>query len=117
MLSGLSKNNSGCNENGYTRIMTSNHQLTGVLKHRIIASTSNQGNVLTIQFTDGSYMTIQTAGSSNSAATGGTIKAVQQQGTTLALEFEAGAAQEITLAEETSSVMVRDKNKIMEYAD
>ncbi len=97
--------------------MTSNHKLTSLIKGRIISSTSNQGNILTVQFTDGSHMTVQTAGSSNSAATGGTIKAVRQQGTTLALDFEAGGTQEITLAEETSSVMVRDKNNAMEYAD
>ena len=62
-------------------------------------------------------MTVQTSGSVNSAATGGTVKAVRQQGTTLALDFETSGTLEIPLAEETSSVMVRDKNHGMEYAD
>ncbi len=97
--------------------MTSNHQLTGVLKGRTISGTANQGNVLTLRFNDGSQMTVQTAGSSNSAATGGAIKAVRQGGTTLALDFEAGGTMQIQTAEETSSVMVRDKNGVMEYAD
>ena len=97
--------------------MTSNHKLTGVLQGRTISGTSNQGDTLTIHFDDGSQMTVQTAGSSNSAATGGTVKAVRQQGTTLALDFEAGGTMEIPLAEETSSVMVRDKGGAMEYAD
>ncbi len=97
--------------------MTSNHKLTGVLQSRTISGTANQGDVLTIHFDDGSLMTVQTAGSSNSASSGGTVKAVRQQGTTLALDFEAGGTMEIPLAEETSSVMVRDKGGAMEYAD
>jgi hypothetical protein len=97
--------------------MASNHKLTGILKGRTISGTSNQGNVLTILFDNGSKMTVQTAGSSNSAATGGTVKAVRQEGTTLALDFEGGGTLEIPLAEETSSVMARDKNGVMEYAD
>ena len=97
--------------------MTSNHKLTGVLKGRTISGTSNEGGVLTILFDDGSKMTVQTAGSSHSAATGGRVQAVRQAGTTLALDFEGGGTMEIPLAEETSSVMVRDKNGGMEYAD
>ncbi len=48
---------------------------------------------------------------------GGTVQAVRQQGTTLDLEFEGGGTLAIPQAEETSSVMVRDKNGVMEYAD
>ena len=62
-------------------------------------------------------MTVKTAGSSNSASTGGKIKDVRQQGTTLELDFDSGSVWTITLAEATSSVMVRDKNHAMEYAD
>ena len=97
--------------------MASNHKLTSLLQGRTIAGTSNSNNVLTISFTDGSKMTVQTAGSSNSASTGGTIKAVRQQGTTLNLDMEGGGTLEIPLAEETSSVMVRDASGSMEYAD
>jgi len=97
--------------------MASNHKLTSLIKGRTIAGTSNAGDVLTLSFTDGSQMTVQTTGSSNSAATGGTINAVRQAGTTLALDFTGGGTLEIATAEETSSVMVRDKNHVMEYAD
>ncbi len=97
--------------------MTSNHKLTNLLKGRTIAGTQNQGDALTMTFTDGSLMTVNTVGSSNSASTGGTIKAVRQQDTTLALDFESGSTLEIQTAEATSSVMVRDKNHVMEYAD
>ena len=97
--------------------MASNHKLTSVLQGRTIAGTSNQNNALTILFTDQSKMTVQTAGSSNSASTGGTVKAVRQQGTTLSLDMDGGGTLEIPLAEETSSVMVRGASGTMEYAD
>ena len=97
--------------------MASNHKLTGVLKGRRISSTSNQNNVLTVGFDDGSTMTVKTAGLSNSASTGSAIAAVRQQDTTLHLDFEDGQTLAIQTAEPTSSVMVRDKNHVLEYAD
>ena len=97
--------------------MASNHKLTALLQGRTIAGTSNQNDVLTLSFTDGSQMTVQTAGSSHSASTGGTIKAVRQAGTTLSLDLESGSTLEIQTAEETSSVLVRDAKGVMEYAD
>ena len=97
--------------------MASNHKLSSLIQGRTIAGTSNQNGVMTISFTDKSKMTVQTTGSSNSASTGGTIKAVRQGGTTLNLDMENGSTMEISLAEETSSVMVRDGSGVMEYAD
>lgn len=97
--------------------MASNHKLTSLLQGRTIAGTSNADNALTISFTDQSKMTVQTAGSSHSASTGGTVKAVRQSGTTLNLDMEDGNTMEIALAEETSSVMVRGDGGTMEYAD
>ena len=97
--------------------MASNHKLTSLIQGRTIAGTSNQNNALTISFTDNSKRTVQTAGSSNSAVTGGTVKAVRQQGTTLSLDMEGGSTLDIPTAEETSSVMVRSADGTMEYAD
>ena len=97
--------------------MASNHKLTSVLQGRSIAGTSNQNDALTISFTNGSKMTVQTAGSSNSASTGGTIKAVRQEGTTLNLDMEGGGTMDIQTAAQTSSVMVRSADGTMEYAD
>ena len=96
--------------------MAANHKLTGVIKGRMIASTSSQGNTLLIDFTDGSKMTIKAAGSTN-AASSGTIDKVRQQGTELDLDFEDGSTLKITTAEATSCVIVRDKNGVMDYAD
>lgn len=98
--------------------MASNHKLTSLIGGRTIVGTSNQNDALTISFGDGSKMTVQTAaGSSNSASTGGTVKAVRQQGTMLNLDMESGGTMEIPTAEETSSVMVRSADGTMEYAD
>jgi hypothetical protein len=97
--------------------MASNHKLTALIQGRTVAGTSNANNALTISFSDGSKMIVQTTGSSNSASTGGTVKAVRQQGTTLSLDMENGGTLEVPLAEETSSVMVRDSGGTMEYAD
>ena len=97
--------------------MASNHKLTAVLQGRRINGTRNAGDQLTIQFEDGSTMTVRTAGSTNSASTGGAIKAVRQAGTTLDLDFDNGNTLAVPLAEETSCVMVRDKNHVLEYAD
>jgi hypothetical protein len=97
--------------------MASNHKLTGLIRGRTITGTANQGDTLTVRFDDGSEMTVRTAGGSNSAATGGTVRAVRQAGTRLDLDFEGGGALEITTAEETSTVMIRDKDGVLEYAD
>lgn len=97
--------------------MASNHKLTTLLTGRTITGSSNANNLMTINFDDGSAMTIKTGGSSNSASTGGTIKAVRQQDTALMLDFEAGGTLTVTMAEAASSVMVRGKDHAMEYAD
>ena len=97
--------------------MSSNHKLTATIQGRTISGTSNSGGKMTLAFTDGSNMTVKTAGSSNSAVSGQTIKAIRQQDTTLSLDFENGTSLNIQTAEATSSVMVRDKNHVMEYAD
>ncbi len=45
--------------------MTSNHKLTSVIQGRTLSGTSNQGDVLTLRFEDGSKMAGQTAGASS----------------------------------------------------
>ena len=97
--------------------MHSNPKLTALIKGRTIAGTSSSGNVMTINFTDGSVMTVQTAGNVNSGMTGHTVQAVRQQDTTLALDFEGGTSLQIQTAEATSSVMVRGKDHKFEYSD
>jgi hypothetical protein len=62
-------------------------------------------------------MTVQTGDVSGSAASGGKVKAVRQEETTLNLDLQEGGTLEIQTAEPTASVMVRDKNHQLEYAD
>jgi hypothetical protein len=97
--------------------MAANHKLTGVLKGRTITGTQSAGNELRISFNDGSTMTVQTGGPASSASTGGAVKAVRQQDNQLHLDFEDGGTWEIQTAEPTASVLVRDKEHKLEYAD
>lgn len=97
--------------------MAPNHKLTKVIASRTIAGTANADNALTVTFDDGSKMTVQTKGATNSASTGGKVKAVRQNDTTLRLEFDDETYLEIPLAEATSSVILRDKDNGFEYAD
>jgi len=97
--------------------MASNHKLTALLNGRTLTGTAETGDLLTVTFTDGSQMTVQTDGSPISATSGSNVVAVRQSGTTLSLDLDVGETLEITTAEETSNVMVRDKNRILEYAD
>ena len=48
---------------------------------------------------------------------GRTVKAVQQTDTDLLIQFEDGSTMHVKTAEPTSSVMVRDSQNKMEYAD
>ena len=96
--------------------MAANHKLTAVLKGRKIVATSNADGQMTLTFDDSSIMTVKTSGNMN-ASKSGEIKGVRQSGTTLTLDFEDGSSLAITMEEATSSVMVRDKNKTLEYAD
>lgn len=100
--------------------MASNHQLTRLIAGRTIERTASDGTLLTISFDDGSRMTVQTEGGdtlADSLTSPSTVSAVRQAGTALNLDLEGGGTLAITTAEETSSVMVRDKNHVLEYAD
>ena len=67
--------------------MAANHKLTKVLQGRTISGTANQSHEMKVHFTDGSTMTVKTAGNSNSASSGGTVKAAQQRGENADAEF------------------------------
>jgi len=45
------------------------------------------------------------------------VKRVRQTGPAMTIDFEDGSSLEIALAEATSSVMLRDKDRVLEYAD
>jgi hypothetical protein len=99
--------------------MTSNHKLTAVLKSRTLTGIDTQGTTLLLTFADGATMTVKTSGTATRPPSGyrGTVAKVRQQGTQLALDYEDGTTLQLPLAEPTASVMVRDKNHVLEYAD
>jgi len=96
--------------------MSINNKLTGVIQGRTVQGTSNADDKLSIHFDDGSVMTVQTQGNSNSAFTGGKVTSVWQTSTALTLGFENGAKWDVPAPEETASVMVRDRDHKLEYA-
>ncbi len=59
----------------------------------------------------------ETAAEMQDMAKKAAVKDVMQNDTTLVLRFEDGTQTEIALAEASSSVMLRDKDETMEYAD
>lgn len=97
--------------------MARNQKLTSVIAGRTITSTEADGDTLKVHFDDGSMMTVRTAGPAKSTPTKRKVKAVRQKSTTLNLDLEDGSTIGIPTAEETSSVMLRDKNQALEYAD
>jgi hypothetical protein len=97
--------------------MERNQKLTALLTGREIGGTATMDATTSIGFMDGSRMTIKTGGSQSSRSASGTVKSVRQQGTELKLEFEDGETLTIQTAEAVSSVMVRNQDGVMEYAD
>lgn len=98
--------------------MHSNQKLTKIIAGRTINATSQADALLTITFDDGSVMKIKVApANTNSAATGGKILKVRQEGTDLELDLEDGGSVQIVTSEATSSVMFRDKDGKFLYSD
>ncbi len=98
--------------------MAANKKLTPLLAGRTVQAASQSDNHLSLTFTDGSTLGIKTGGEVTGAALNGRIvKSVRQSGAVMSLDFQDGTSARIMLAEATSSVMLRDKNNKMEYAD
>jgi hypothetical protein len=97
--------------------MASNHKLTSVIKGRAIQTIAQEEGKLLVTFKDGSVMTVKTPDKEAPKVQAGTVKAVRQKDTQLSLDLEEGSTLEVTTVEPTASVMVRNKEHIMEYAD
>jgi len=94
-----------------------NQKLTPIIAGRAIKSANQTDGVLQIEFDDGSVMKIKTGAPFSDQIAGRTVKAVRQRATEFDLDFTDGTSAPITLAAETSSVMMRDKAGVLEYAD
>ena len=100
------------------RQMALNKKLTPIMVGRTIKSATQSDGALIISFDDGSTMKVKTGGQVPvDTLTNRTIRAVRQQGTSMKLDFNDNSTAAIKLAEATSSVMLRDKENKLEYAD
>ena len=98
--------------------MALNRKLTPILQGRKVESISQSSDALSLSFSDGSTLRIKTAGPmSTEALLNRTVKKVRQRGDEMDLDFEDGSFAEIKLAEATCSVMLRDRDNKLEYAD
>ena len=98
--------------------MAANNKLTKILKGRTVQNVSVGDNRLTVEFHDGSKLSVKIGdGETSGTPVGLTVKGVRQKDTSLNLDFTDGSVQTVPLAEETSSVMLRDANGALEYAD
>lgn len=100
--------------------MRRNQKLTRVIKGRSIAQIGWEGPTANLHFDDGSVMRIHTTGapaSNEPPAVLGKVRAVRQSTETIAFDLENGSALQISLAEATSCVMLRDAKGALEYAD
>jgi hypothetical protein len=103
-----------------TTRMARNQKLTRVIKGRSIAQIGWDGATASLHFDDGSVMRIHTPaapGKNATPATMGKVRAVRQSTEAIAFDLDGGASVEISLAEATSCVMLRDAKGTLEYAD
>jgi hypothetical protein len=95
-----------------------NEMLARIIKGRTIGSVTQEGSLASVQFADGSLMKIKTgAPAPVDTLEGKTVQSVRQGGLCLELLFQDKSAGTIALAEETSSVLLRDAEGKFEYAD
>jgi hypothetical protein len=98
--------------------MALNRKLTPILAGRTIQVVSPSEEAVDITFSDGSVAHVKIAKPvSADPLLNRTVKKVRQRGDLMDLDFEDGSFAEIKLAEATSSVMLRDRDNKLEYAD
>ncbi len=98
--------------------MAANKKLTPLLSGRMTHSVSQIDALATISFTDGSSLMIKTGSPLRELDyQNRRVQKVRQSGALMNLDFEDGSTAEIQLAEATSSVMLRNSQGVLEYAD
>ncbi len=98
--------------------MASNQKLAPLLAGRTVQAVSQIDALATVSFTDGSSLMIKTGGPlSQLDLQARRVLNLRQSGTRMNLDFEDGSTAEIQLADATSSVLLRDGQGRMEYAD
>ena len=96
--------------------MVSNHQLTHVLKGRIVQSMEVNASEISIGFFDGSTMKIKIMESNSPPLREqAQIRTISEDRAKLLIECEDDSTFDVTLSEPGNAVSVRDKNNQVEY--
>jgi hypothetical protein len=98
--------------------MAANKKLTPLLAGRTVRAVSQIDALATFSYSDGSALMIKTGSPlARLDFQDRRVLKVRQTGTLMNLDFEDGTSAEIALAEAMSSVLLRDKDGRLEYAD
>jgi hypothetical protein len=98
--------------------MRLNQKLTTIISGHTIQSVSQKDNLGQLTFTDGSVLTVDLAAPMPDKVTRrGRVKLVRQDGTVMIFEFTDDSSLEITLAEAASSVLLRNAEGKLVYAE
>lgn len=101
--------------------LRANRKLTGVIRGRTLTGVTRAGDVATVEFGDGSRMTVKLADGAPAIAVppARPVTRARQDDTTptLAIDLADGATLTLPLAEATSSVLLRAADATFEYAD
>ena len=97
--------------------MARNRKLTRLIAGRTVTGLTAEASRAVLSFDDGSAMTVLLGAPAPPAPALGRIRAVRQSDTTLQLDFDGLPTVVLTTAEATASVMLRDRNHLLEYAD
>jgi hypothetical protein len=103
-----------------TSRMTRNRKLTPIIKGRSIVQLGWEGPTATLHFADGSVMRIHASAApprNAPPAILGKVRAVRQSAEAIAFDFDTEASLQLSLAEPTSCVMLRDAKGVLQYAD
>jgi hypothetical protein len=96
--------------------MAVNLKLTHVIKDRVIQNFQLNASVLLISFVDGSKMTVTIAEcNSPPLHEGARIRQISEDQTKLLFECEDDSTLDVTIVDPGNSVILRDKNSLVEY--
>jgi hypothetical protein len=96
--------------------MAVNHKLTQVVKDRVIQNFQLNASELLISFVDGSTMKVKIVESNSPPLReGARIRQISEDRAKLLFECEDDSTLDVTIVDPGSSVVVRDKNDVVEY--
>ena len=95
--------------------MAVNHKLTHVVKDRVIHNLQLGASELLISFVDGSTMKVKIVESNSPPLREGVRIRQTSEDQTTVIEWEDDSTLDVTIVDPGSSVVVRDKNDVVEY--